>query len=201
VLNDTSSLYIGLEFIGLPVSIGCVQAKAEKYDGMDSPTCNQDGSGVQDTPIYNLEFNFTLPLHFRYQPPTSDCVTKLSGYLGGKSGVNNVEILKNPRIYARINNDSNHNVTDNSNASKGNQWLYSVTKLGREGNYKSLGHTSRITDGYYLSASNTQILNHISFLVPTTCAHDLQHVLFGTETTLVITTVIIMLVICLKLLV
>lgn len=201
MLNDTSSLYIGLEFIGLPVSLGCVPAKAEKYDGMDSPTCNQDGSGVQDTPIHNLELNFALPLHFRYQPPTSDCVTKLSGYLGGKSRVHYAEILKNPRIYARINNDSNRNVTDNSKASKDNQWLYSVTKLGREGNYKSLGHISRITDGYYLSASDTQILNHISFLVPTTCAHDLQYILFGTETILAITTVSIMLIICLKLLV
>ena len=180
---------IALEFIGVP-AIYTVQ---DQYCLVgEDQTCTDS----MENALHEVNVNFSLPLHFRYQHPIY-CKSDTSDNSGFVE-----EVIKSPSIYVRRNNNTNHDFAVVAGANKRTHWLYSETKLGNKGNYAPYFNVFPSLETYTLvdtvyDAIDSQPGN-ITFRIATGCMEDINDIVHYTCFTMVFTTLFLLLVLSVR---
>lgn len=200
--NDTSFTSVWLEFIGIPASLHhlAVPSQPRPVDSLlpaqvcESSVCHsneevQPGIYNAEIKVYNIRFG--LPLHFRYQPAIR---------CGDDRDITNtLETLHNPQIFARTSINSPQDFATISGYHRQAHWLYNETKLGRTGNYAPYDAVYRSFESYQrVTIASDDVRGNVVFDVSTGCVEDLETVVFGTGVVLVLSTAVVLAVICIK---
>lgn len=188
--DDTSTISVWLEFIGVPVSVYDQEPSSAQPTESWLPVCEELQSSVQATSTNTYNLKFLLPVHFRYQPPI-ECG-------GDRSTAFVTETLNSPQVFARTSNNTPRDFAAVAGQGRPVHWLYNQTKLGRTGNYATYNTLYRHFQSYQLVDSG-ETASGVAFSISTGCTEDLDSVVFMSGLTLVLTTAVVLLFVCAKL--
>jgi len=194
--NDTSTTSVWLEFVGVLVSPQVPEPSPTYPTNNLQPFCEDNPcsrsdelqSSILHTSTNTYTVYFALPVHLRYQPPVK-CG-------GDRRNVFVVEKLNHPLIFARTSSNIPQDFVAVAGQSRNVHWLYNQTKLGRTGNYAMYTAIYPPLDSYRLVGATA---SGVVFNISTGCTEDLDSVVFLTGLTLVLTTVAVMLFVCMTL--
>ena len=158
--NETSSLsrIVGIEFIQYPVNSSSSSSSSESTE-----QCLKNKT--------ELELQFTVPLHMRYQLPTDNCIDSSDNYA--------YIHLFSPQVLVRCSTTTSADYDYASRISHTNYWVYNTTRLGKIGNNARYIERFGGHIGYIPTTISIKQQNHtgISFRLPVGCTTDRERVI------------------------